>query len=584
MGLAARFHSLVPDLSHTLLRFPVPALASALLCLWWIVEGVGSDSAGSVIAGGAAAFIAAGAAHLFAEGRNWPAIHGVLLALAAALALACVGYFTSVFATNHLFLFLGLIPLLMVAGHLRADTSQGALWLFNARLWLAAFLAVVVGLLLAAGLTAIVGALDFLFGVDPPAKLYERIWGLAVSLVAPLYGLSLVPRHLDEEIDMGREKGSLHERGVSVLVNYVLVPVALIYALILHAFAAKIALVGELPRDQVATMVAIYAGGGTAVWLVGWPWREQGALPLRLFNRGWFYLTPVPTLLLALAIGRRLSDYGVTPDRYGIVIVALWMGFVTLYLAWRRNLADMRAVIAAIGLLLLVGALGPFGANGLTVASQYQRLTALLADNGLLVDGKAKPAAALLPAELGASGYSMLEAIRAAGGLERLKPLFAGARDDPFAAHSDQWNRMTAIAAFMGLTAGPVNADFVSFAANTPAAIEIAAGRLVGPFVAYQRNDMATPQPMTAAIAGEKLVIWLENDVLEVELEGLLTELRAGMTANVASQKPIAVTIAPGVRLVMVSFYGNPTATPRLTSASFWLILPPPAPADQATP
>ena len=72
-----------------------------------------------------------------------------------------------------------------------------------------------------------------------------------------------MPRDLDEEIDIAREKGTLLERGVSVLVNYVTVPVIIVYALILHAYAVKIMLDGNLPKGQVATMVSIFAVAGT---------------------------------------------------------------------------------------------------------------------------------------------------------------------------------------------------------------------------------------------------------------------------------------------------------------------------------
>ena len=65
------------------------------------------------------------------------------------------------------------------------------------------------------------------------------------------------------------------ERGVSVLVNYVLVPVIFIYAVILHAYAVKIALEQSLPEGQIATIVTIFALGGTGAWLIAWPWREE---------------------------------------------------------------------------------------------------------------------------------------------------------------------------------------------------------------------------------------------------------------------------------------------------------------------
>jgi hypothetical protein len=232
----------------------------------------------------------------------------------------------------------------MISPYLRAGAAQGALWLFNLRLWLAALLATLVGVAFGAGLSAIVEALDFLFDVELPNDAHAHIWITAASLVGPLFGLSLMPRNLDEAVDLG-QSGSPIERGVSVLVNYVLVPVILVYTAILHAYGVKIAAQWQLPDGQLGLMVTIFALGGTGAWLIAWPWREHGTRLLRWFIGGWFWLAIVPAILLTIAVWRRVSDYGVTPDRYGIALVAVWIAALAAYLAFRRNAADMRAIL-----------------------------------------------------------------------------------------------------------------------------------------------------------------------------------------------------------------------------------------------
>ena len=86
MGLAARLEKLVPDLAAVLIRFPISAAISILLWTYVNVMGVSAslDSDGTVVAGAAAAFIASGAAHLFAESRGIPRVTNILLSFAAA--------------------------------------------------------------------------------------------------------------------------------------------------------------------------------------------------------------------------------------------------------------------------------------------------------------------------------------------------------------------------------------------------------------------------------------------------------------------------------------------------------------------
>lgn len=578
MGLAARLDRFIPDLSSVVKRFPVPVAIS--LALWVYLNFIswgGTTGDFQVIAAGAVAFFAALSASLFAEGRKLPPLTGVMLGIGAAAVLGIVGYFTEVFSTHLLFLFGGLIPLLMISPFLHGAARQGALWLFNLRFGLAALLASVVGLLFALGLSAIVEALRVLFSLDPGGRPHEHIWLTALSLIGPLYGLSLLPRTLDEEVDIAVQKGSLLERGVSVLVNYILVPVILVYAAILHAYAVKILLDGGLPKGQIATMVSIFAVGGTAAWLVAWPWREQGTRLLRLFMRFWFFLLAIPATLLVIAIWRRLSDYGVTPDRYGIVLVAVWVAALTAYLAIRRNRADMRAILGGAGLLLLVGAVGPFGAYGLTIESQFVRLTSLLERNGILKDGAVTPPGKLLEGGAAGDGYSIVYALRDAGGLQRLAPWFAGDEKTPFTENATDWSIAQGVTERLGFAQSSAVYDGLSFTANAPAAISVpAAARMVGPMQAFQRYEGADPQkPMTALFDKTTLTIRLEAVTYEIPLADLMAKAKAKVSAKGAIQPAIALDFEQGITLVIDQLYANLNQSPPLGSMRFWLILPP---------
>lgn len=576
MGLAARLDKLMPDISAAALRFPVPAAVSLALCLYWNVVGVGAggDDPGYVMAGCAAAFIGSGAAHLYAEGARLSRAGGIVLALAAGAAAALLGYFTTVFETSLLFLFLGLIPVLMVAAYLRAGVHQGAIWLFNLRFGLAALLAAIVAIVFAAGLSAVVEALNFLFEAGISYHLHERIWGTAASLVGPIYGLSLMPRDLDEELDLAGQKDTMIARGVSVLVNYVLVPIIVVYAAILHAYAVKIVLDGALPKGQIATMVSIFAVGGTGAWLVAWPWRDTGSRLLRLFMKGWFFLTVVPAVLLSIAIWRRVSDYGVTPDRYGILLIALWLAFITVYLALRRNRADMRAILGGIAVLLLVGSVGPLGANGLTIASQFARLTALLESHGFLSEGKIASQPVSLDSDSAGQAASMLSALREAGGLDRLRPWFIGDKDDPFLKGGTDWALEGDISMRLGLSNPVVQVNYVSFSAAAAIVHKVEPGaRLIGPYRATGAYNPSDQLPdLSARFNATTLAVRSGTSTWTIPVRDFLEKLKAGAGDPAKPQPPIVLVLAPGVTLLVDSAYGSLAEPASLGSASFWLV------------
>ncbi|MGE0007360.1 MAG: DUF4153 domain-containing protein [Parvibaculaceae bacterium] len=578
MSLAGRLSRLVPDLSETLARYPVPALVSVLLVIYANLDIAGIAEDGSregnyVYLGGAAAFLAAGAAHYFARSRSLPRLTEIVIAVLAAIAVGVIAYWDTGLRTSHLFLFAGLVPLLMIAGFLRADARQGALWLFDLRLGLAVLLAIVVGLVFAGGVSAILESLKFLFEVDIPSRSHEHVWATAAALVAPVYGLSLAPARLDEEVTLANTRDTLLERGVSVLVNYVLVPIVVVYTVILHAYAVKILIDQALPRGQIGLMVTIFALGGTASWLIAWPWRESGTWLLRFFMRYWFWFTIVPVLLLAIAIWERVSTYGMTPQRYGIVVVALWLAIVTFYLAVRRNRADMRVLLGSFALLVLIGSVGPWGANSVSIASQFGRLVGFLDSEKLLTpDGRIVDQVPKLSDQGKREIDAILGALRHMGGLDRVKPFFEGRKDDPFAGGATGWDALTKIRKILALDVWTPPPDQVSFVGNAPLTQAIAGpGRLIGPV--YLRSAYVQSQQTGLIIRTEDtdLAINVDDRKWTLPLRSLLERLKAVPASQ--QQMPVAFDIEPGLTVIVTEAHGTLGDRPSLTMATFWLIL-----------
>ena len=583
MSLAGRLSRLVPDLSETLARFPIPALVSVLLFIYAqldIVENVsdGYLAGNYVYLGGAAAFLASGAAHYFGMSRNMPRLVEIILAMAAALIAGGLAYWDASLGTSHMFLFAGLAPLLMIAGFLRKDAKQGALWLFNLRLGLAILLAIVVGLIFAGGVSAIIESLKFLFNVDLPWRAHEHVWTTAMMLIAPIYGLALAPTRLDEEVTLAQTRDTLIERGVSVLVNYVLVPIAVIYTLILHAYAVKILLNGVLPEGQIGIMVTIFALGGTASWLVAWPWRDTGTWLLRFFMRFWFWFTIVPAILLVVATWERIATYGVTPERYGIAIVVLWLALVTLYLAIRRNRADMRVLLGSFAILVLIGSAGPWGAINISIGSQFGRLVGYLNSEKLLTpEGKVVEQIPRLSDEGKREIDAILGALNYMGGIDRVKPFFAGRKDDPFADGATGWDALSKIRKVLTVDQWTPAADQVIFGAGMAATQDITGqGRLVGPFQVYSNTNNVAPQATIWAKSTDgNIELVIGERKWSIPVRALLERIKAEMKPEIQAhqQSPLIYEVEPGVRLVIIQANGTLDNDKAYVNMGFWVIL-----------
>jgi hypothetical protein len=448
------------------------------------------------------------------------------------------------------------------------------LWLFNMRLWLSALLAILVALVFAGGLSAIIESLNFLFNVDLPSRAHEHVWATAAALIAPIYGLSLVPRDLGEEVEIAHSRDTLIERGVSVLVNYVMVPIAVVYALILHAYAVKILIEGTLPRGQIGLMVTIFALGGTATWLIAWPWRDTGARLLRLYMRGWFWLTIVPAILLVFALWERISAYGVTPDRYGVGVVALWLVIVTAYLAIRRNRADMRLILGSLALLLLIGSTGPWGANSISINSQFNRLITWL-DNEKLLTAERKVVDPV--PEISSDGKRQISdiiyALNGMDGLDKFRPLFEGRKDDPFASGEKGWQLVSKISELLKLNQYTAPIDQVSLNASRPIIQAYAGqGRIIGPIRLVQSTDPMAQEDVTGIIDNATLTLRVGERRWAVPVTSFLAKVKQE-TSPSGPHVPVLYQAAPEILLVITEAYGEVGDSQRLSGGAIWIVL-----------
>jgi hypothetical protein len=395
---------------------------------------VGDQFYTDVLWSGAAGFLASGAAHLFAESRRWPKLRNIAFALLVGLATATVFLFHAILGVERMFFTTGLVFLLMTSAYLR-QASQSAFWLFNLRLGLAALLAILVSAAACGGIVAILASLEFLFDFKVPYRLYEHVWSTGATLVGPIYGLALTPNLLDEEVDLEGYPNSLLERGVSVLLTYVAVPIVLVYAAILYAYAAKITHLWALPKGQVATLVTLFALAGTAAYLISYPWRSQGTALLRLFRSIWFPVTLVPVVLLVVGTLRRISDYGITPERYALMVIAVWLIGLLAYFIFRGWAIDIKHIVGSFAVLALVTSVGPWGARTLSMNDQYGRLERQLTKYGFLINGRLAelmpPVATMSETERDTAG-SIVYFLVNGGEHELFRPWFEGRATNPW--------------------------------------------------------------------------------------------------------------------------------------------------------
>jgi hypothetical protein len=592
MKSRALLRKIFPDLSTTLARFPGPAIASLFMCVVANLRVVERSFAGDqfytdVLWSGAAGFLASGSAHLFAESRGWLKPRNILFALLIGFATAIMFWFHAILGVERQFFTTGLVFLLMTSAYLR-QASQSAFWLFNLRLGLAALLAILVSAAACGGIVAILASLEFLFDFKIPYRLYEHVWSTGATLVGPIYGLALTPNLLDEEVDLESYRNSLLERGVSVLLTYVLVPIVLVYAAILYAYAAKIALLWALPKGQVATLVTLFALAGTAAYLISYPWRSHGTALLRLFRSIWFPLTLVPVILLVIGTLRRITDYGITPQRYALMVTAVWLIGLIAYFVFRQRAIDIRHIVGSFAVLALVTSVGPWGARSLSMNDQYGRLERVLTKYGFLTNGRlaetTPPVTTMSETERDTAG-SIIYFLVNRGEHERFRPWFEGRATNPwlrkdFRPHFVS-EPLIKIVGYRYSGETPSHIRRVSFESSLPSTFSTDQNAIIaGPVKLYRDNRpqlMQTSRVPRVENRGAVLAILHEDHTWLISTSELLDKASDADTQPYP-RPPFSITVGdPGNRMTLVvqQVFGEfDKGVAKASSGQFWLILP----------
>lgn len=285
-------------------------------------------------------------------------------------------------------LFLGpcVVLLASAAPFLRRGDNNVAYWDFNRASWLSALLGFAAVIVLCAGVSSALYAIEALFSVNIPGEVFSDLWSLSLAFLWPLLALGGMPRSFQAtacEVPWG----------LRLLAGRILVPLIAVYLAILYVYLAKIAIYWELPKGLVATLISIYATLGVVTYLLIYPLREQGDALIGLYNRFYFPALLPLLVLLGVALERRIADYGITEARYAVGLFGLWLALSALTFTLRPK-ARLKLLPISLASLLAVASFGPWGAVDLSTRSQLGQLESLLTRNALMKDGTIEAASA----------------------------------------------------------------------------------------------------------------------------------------------------------------------------------------------
>lgn len=231
------------------------------------------------------------------------------------------------------------------------------------------------GWIVRGGISACIVSLQYLFGIDIHSEIYGYVGSVAMIFIA---GSIWLMHLLQEKIHTTIPE---YSRSMRIFGHYIFLPLTLIYATILISYGIKILITGIWPQGTVVYMVIGYVIFGLATWYTTYP-----ALPDRRLSRAHnilfitFFLT---SLLMIKAIRLRITQYGLTTDRYFVcmIIIAIILMSIAALLRKKYRHLIMITVVMVLGIISVYG--WPINATNTSTRSQTNILTSTLQQNNI---------------------------------------------------------------------------------------------------------------------------------------------------------------------------------------------------------
>lgn len=425
-------------------------------------------------------------------------------------------------------LFTWTIPLLVIAFSAKKDQNEVRWWSwqFLFTLFIAWISAVIVGW----GIAASVASIEYLFDLQVNSTIYTDIWICAFALA----GVTVWLVGLCDE-----EKTLIYSKLLRFFWLYIFLPLATLYACILLVYGLKIAISQELPRGVISWMVIGYSTFGLIAYLFTYILKRDYKWIQKIHNR-YFISLIVFSILLFVAIGVRIGEYGLTSPRYLIVMFGLWIVAISI-VSFVNPKYSLTAIVWLFVILLWISTFGPRSAVNLPTQLQYQKLVKLLESNNFLVNGYIQTPTSRVDASQGLTGnieiiYQTADYLAQERGASVFQPLFSASAFE----HLSGTNRYEVGEQFMvaiGVDNATVNSisdslddGYINFYYDGQSkALDISDYSYIIPLT-YNIDQLTTPEGIKVSLVNDdmgRIIIIAGNKTYDINLYEHLGYIRA---------------------------------------------------------
>ena len=253
-------------------------------------------------------------------------------------------------------------------------------WQYNKVLFIRFLTSVLYSGFLYIGIVLALVALNLLFDVKIRDQFYFEFWVIIAGLFNTWFFTAGMPTSLTN-LDSDYE----YPTGLKIFSQYILLPLLMLYLLILYGYGIKIFAAWDWPKGIVSYLIVCVAILGILNFLLIYPYSKQKENKwIATFSRAYYFILFPLIIMLFIAINMRIGDYGITINRYIILLLGCWLTIVAIYFALGKS--NIKFIPISLFTVILLSSFGPWGMFSVSENSQVNRLKNLLETHQLLED------------------------------------------------------------------------------------------------------------------------------------------------------------------------------------------------------
>lgn len=241
-------------------------------------------------------------------------------------------------------------------------------WQYNKTLFLRFLTAMLFSGVLFAGLSIALLSIDVLLEISINEERYVELFIFIGGIFNTWFFLAGIPsmQTFDDQRD--------YPKGLKIFTQNILIPLVIIYLVILYVYAGKIILQWSWPEGWVANLILFFSIAGILALLLLHPIQDRVENRwIKRFSTGYFWALVPLVVLLMMAIYRRVWEYGITVERYFVIVLGFWLAGIVIYFLISKT-RNIKAIPGSLCLLVFLISFGPWGAFTISEQSQINRL------------------------------------------------------------------------------------------------------------------------------------------------------------------------------------------------------------------